>query len=280
MNPERELKMEVNEKLRNLQLVELELFKKFCKVAKENKIRYFALGGTLLGAVRHEGFIPWDDDMDIGIPREDYDRFIEYCQNHDVPFELHTFRNDDGYYRYFSHIEDPSVKIRRRDKTVEEISSAWIDIFPLDGMPNNKIIRNIHKYHILYRRAMYRLSCFSKVVDVNKKNRPLHEKIIIKAGQILPTEKMFNVRKELVKLDRVLKKYPYRKSHYLVNAMGAYKFNEMFHKKYYGKGRMYKFEDMYIRGPVDYDTVCTQLYGDYMKPPSEDVKNHHASEIV
>ncbi|WP_308603316.1 LicD family protein [uncultured Fibrobacter sp.] len=270
----------MNNSLRRLQLKELELLKSFQKICAEQSFSYFALGGTLLGAVRHKGFIPWDDDIDIGIPREDYERFLDYCQNHEVPFELHTFRNDDSYYRYFSHIEDPSVKIRRRDKTIEEVSSAWIDIFPLDGMPNNKFFRAVHKYHILYRRAMYRLSCFSRVVDVNKKNRPLYEKLLVKIGQIFPVEKILHVGKELRKLDRVLKKYPYRKSFYLVNAMGAYKFREMFHKKIYGEGKMYPFEDTEIRGPVDYDFVCTQLYSDYMTPPRQEERNHHQSVMV
>ncbi|MCM1270590.1 MAG: LicD family protein [Ruminococcus flavefaciens] len=272
--------MVANEKLRNLQLVELELLKKFQKTAEKYNIKYFALGGTLLGAVRHNGFIPWDDDIDIGIPREDYEKFIKICQKTSQPFELHTFKNDSNHYRYFSRIEDPTVKIKRRDKSVEEISSAWIDIFPLDGMPNNDFRRKLHKYYVLYRRAMYRFSCFSIGVDVNKKNRPLHERILVKIGLILPMEKLLSTQKQLIKLDRTLKKYPYIDSHYLVNAMGAYKFNEMFHKKYYGKGKLYKFEDIMINGPVDYDTVCKQLYGNYMKPPSEEVKNHHSSEVI
>ena len=272
--------MVVDEKLRRLQLVELELLKKFQETAEKHNIKYFALGGTLLGAVRHKGFIPWDDDIDIGIPREDYERFIRICQTEKMPFELHTFRNDSNHYRYFSRIEDPTVKIRRTDNTVEEISSAWIDVFPLDGMPNGELMRKLHKFHVLYRRAMYKLSCFSLGVNVNKKNRPLSERIIVKIGLILPVEKFLSTKNQLVKLDKTLKKYPYRKSHYLVNAMGAYKFNEMFHKKYYGKGKLYRFEDITIMGPIDYDTVCTQLYGDYMTPPSEDAKNHHSSEVI
>ena len=266
--------------IRDLQLVDLELFKKFAEFAKENNITYFALGGTLLGAVRHKGFIPWDDDMDIGIPREDYERFISLWEKKNPKFELHTFKNDKKHYRYFSRIEDPTLKILRNDNITEEISSAWIDIFPLDGMPNNKILRYIHKEYILYRRAIYKLSCFSLGVNLNKKNRPFAEKVFIKIGKILPVEKMLSTKKELIKLDKALKRFPYNKSNYLVNAMGAYKFREMFHKKYYGNGRAYEFENTIIWGPNDYDTICRQLYGDYMTPPSENERNHHSSEMA
>ncbi len=266
--------------LRDLQLVDLTLFKKFASFAAEYDIKYFALGGTLLGAIRHKGFIPWDDDMDIGIPREDYEKFLDLWEEKHPNFELHTFMNDSKHYRYFARIEDPAVKILRNDSTVEEISSAWIDVFPLDGSPNNRIIRDIHKEYILYRRAMYRLSCFSLGFNHDKKNRPFVEKFFIKIGKTLPVEKILNTKKELVKLDKALKRFPYSKSNYLVNAMGAYKFREMFNKQYYGIGKVYQFEDTFIWGPDDYDTICKQLYGDYMTPPKETERNHHSSEVV
>ena len=266
--------------LRKLQLTELELFKKFAQFAQEHHIRYFALGGTLLGAVRHHGFIPWDDDMDIGVPREDYDRFLEICRTKNVPFEVHSFFNDDTYFRYFAQIQDPSIKVVRNDKQVQEITSAWVDIFPLDGMPNNGLLRRVHKYYVLWRRAAYRFSRFSSGVDFSKSKRPLSERVLIRIGKILPVEKIFNTKKELLRLDRALKRFPYAKSDYLVNAMGAWKFNEMFHKKYYGDGKPYPFEDTTVWGPEDYDHVCTQLYGDYMTPPKDADKNHHKSEII
>ena len=265
--------------LKDIQSEELKILEKSIEYFEKKDINYYLSSGSFLGAVRHKGFIPWDDDMDVGIPREDYEKFINLCNTEKVDFELHTFKNDSNHIRYFARIEDPTITIVRNDRMTEEISSAWIDVFPLDGMPNNKIIRIIHKKYILYRRALYKLSCFSKSANINKKNRPLVEKILIKIGLIFPVEKIFNTKKQLLKLDKALKRFSYNKSNYLVNAMGAYKFNEMFHKKYYGEGKYYKFEDTEVFGPSDYDTVCTQLYGDYMTPPIESERNHHGSKI-
>lgn len=271
----------MNEELRELQLVDLRILKDFINVCKENDITYFALGGTLLGAVRHKGFIPWDDDIDVGVPREDYDKllkiFYKYENEH---FRLFNFKDNDEYYRYFSRIEDSSIKLIRTDNLTEEISSAWIDVFPLDGMPNNAVLRKVWKYVILYHRAMYKLSCFDIAVNVNKKGRPLHERFLVQIGKLINTKKFLNTRKRLFKLDKALKRFPYKNSKYLVNAMGAYKFNEMFNKEVYGNGSYYDFEDIKIFGPTNYDFVCKQLYGDYMTPPNEDERNHHESSII
>lgn len=274
--------MNVNKSLRNLQLSELNLFKEFTKVCEKEELTYFALGGTLLGAVRHKGFIPWDDDMDLGMPRPDYERFLKLCDDNNYHFELHTYKNDKSHMQCFAKIEDPNIKVRVNTKTakVATETSAWIDIFPLDGMPNNVVLRTIWKYYLLYRRAMYKFSCFDIEVDVSKKNRPIIEKILIKIGKVIPISKILNPKKEITKIDKAMKRFEYDKCNYLVNAMGAWKFKEMFHKKYYGEGKYYKFEDTKVFGPVDYNTICTQLYGDYMTPPKEEDKNHHSSEII
>lgn len=268
--------------LRQLQLKELELLKVFQKICADNKISYFALGGTLLGAIRHKGFIPWDDDIDVGIPRPDYERLCKILENEKLGdnIRFHTFHNNEEYIRYFGHLEDTSFKIVRHDKIKAEETYAWIDLFPLDAMPNNCIRRKLRVYHVLLLRAMFRFSGFDRLVDVNKKGRPLHERILVWVGLHTPIQKLFDTRKCLARMEKVLTSTPYEKSNYLVNAMGAYKFREMFNKKYYGEGKMYPFEDTEIRGPVDYDFVCTQLYGDYMTPPKVDDRNHHSLETV
>lgn len=272
----------MDDSLRQLQLKELELLKFFQKICADNNISYFALGGTLLGAIRHKGFIPWDDDIDVGIPRPDYERLCKILEEKDLPegLRFHTYKNSEDYIRYFGHIEDTSFKIVRHDKIKAEEAFAWIDLFPLDAMPNNSLLRKLKVYQVLVLRAMFRFSCFDRLVDVNKKGRPLHERILVWIGLHTPIQKVFDTKKCLARMERALTSSAYEKSDYLVNAMGAYKFREMFHKKYYGVGKMYPFEDTEIRGPVDYDFVCTQLYGDYMTPPKMDDRNHHNLQTV
>ncbi len=117
--------------LRKLQLAELGMAKKFVAFCDEHDLRYYMLSGTFLGAVRHKGFIPWDDDMDFGMPREDYDRLLEMCQNKKVQFEAHNWfvdHADLNHYRYILRIEDPSITLQRSFAENDEISSAWIDI--------------------------------------------------------------------------------------------------------------------------------------------------------
>lgn len=272
----------MDQSLRVLQLKELDLLKYFQQVCKENNIIYFALGGTLLGAIRHKGFIPWDDDIDVGIPRPDYDRLCEILEKKTVdgPIKFRSYKNSEDYIRYFGHLEDSTFKVIRHDKLKAEETFAWIDLFPLDAMPNNAWFRKLKVFQVLVLRALFRFSCFDSLVDVHKKGRPLHEKVLVWIGLHTPIQKFLNTKKCLRALERALTSTSYEKSNYLVNALGAYKFREMFHKKYYGEGKMYPFEDTVICGPEDYDFVCTQLYGDYMTPPKMDNRNHHGLETV
>ncbi len=272
----------MDDSLRQLQLKELELLKLFQKICADNNISYFALGGTLLGAIRHKGFIPWDDDIDVGIPRPDYERLCKILEQGTLgeKIKFRSFKNTESYIRYFGRLEDESMKIVRHDNIKVEEAFAWIDLFPLDAMPNNAVLRKIKVFQVLVLRALYRFSCFDTLVNVNKKGRPLHERILVWIGLHTPVQKLFNTKKCLGKLEKALTSTDYEKSNYLVNAMGAYKFREMFHKDYYKEGASYPFEDTEIRGPVDYDFVCTQLYGDYMTPPKVDDRNHHGLQAI
>ena len=156
---------------------------------------------------------------------------------------------------------------------------AWIDIFPLDGMPLNYIERKIHMFRLLFNRCLLKLSQFDQVVK-NLNDRPWYEKVIIKIAILCPfITKNLNEHRYFNKIDCLLKKYRYEDNEYVVNFMGAYKFREMFPKKVYEETTLYSFEDMMVQGCKDYDFYLRQMYGDYMKVPDDKDKNKHFTEI-
>ncbi len=267
--------------LKEMQNVELEILKVFLNICEKHNFKYFMLGGTLLGAIRHKGFIPWDDDIDVGMPRSDYDKFLKIAEK-EIPlnYGIKTFENSEHFIKYHSRLENHNYEFISSSYKIPQKMYAWIDIFPLDGMPNNKIAINLHKFHLLYLRAKAQLAQFDETLDLSNKKRPLHERIIIWAGKYLKYGRNKNPLEAMRRLDKSLRKYPYDNSNYLVNFMGAYKFKEMFNKEKYGEGVLYDFEDVKLCGPVDYDYVLKQLYGDYMIPPAEADKNRHNTEIV
>ena len=260
----------------------LHVLREVTRVLEELKIPYFMQGGTMLGSIRHGGFIPWDDDVDLGIPRADYDRLLkEVSARLPENLELRTYDDETDHHYYFARIVDTRYQIRRMGSIEERLENIWVDLFPLDGMPNGFISRQWHKMRLLMTRLKFHLSCFEKV-NIKRPGRPLVERIIIRIAMITRVGKWWNTRKQLDKMDRLLKKYPPEKSEYLVNFTGqtSFKFNEMFKKEVYGRGKEYPFEDMVLVGPEQYDAYLKSLYGDYMTPPREEDRNAHAAELV
>ena len=185
------------------------------RVLEELNIPYFMQGGTMLGAIRHGGFIPWDDDVDLGIPRADYDRLLkEVSARLPENLELRTYDDETDHHYYFARIVDKRYQIRRMGSIEERLENIWVDLFPLDGMPNGFISRQWHKMRLLMTRLKFHLSCFEKV-NIKRPGRPLVERIIIKVAMITRVGKWWNTRKQLDKMDRLLKKYPPEKSEYL-----------------------------------------------------------------
>ena len=257
------------------QLSILNIFKEIKPFLEKSSTPYYLLGGSLLGAVRHKGFIPWDDDIDIGIVREDYERFLEtVSKNLPEHLELRSYRDESDHHYYFSRIVDTRYVLSREGSLVSRKENLWVDIFPLDGMPNNWLLRRIHMLRLLWVRFCYHVACFDKV-NLKRPNRPLSERIIIAIVKNVHLGGHRDYKKWLVKLDKLLRKYKVKDSNWIVNFMGQYKFKEMFPKSYYGNGKLYTFEDMQLMGPEDYDKVLTQMYGDYMKEPEDCDKNVH-----
>lgn len=269
-------------KLNDTQNYILHLLKEVLQVLDELEIPYYMQGGTMLGAIRHKGFIPWDDDVDLGIPRDAYQSLLEKVQEK-LPqnLQLQTYEDETEHHYYFARIVDKRYQIRRMGSLEERLENVWVDLFPLDGMPNGTLKRQWHKLRLLIVRLKYHLSCFEKV-NIKRPGRPLVERMIIKIATWTRVGKWFNTRKQLDKMDALLKKYPLEDSQWIINFMGqtSYKFNELFKKDVYGKKTMYPFEELQLVGPEQYDAYLKSLYGDYMTPPREADRNAHVSELV
>ena len=264
--------------LRDLQLCEMDIVKDVVDICKRHNLQLYMIGGTFLGAVRHKGFIPWDDDVDLCFKRSDYDRFLEIAPKElKEGYYLRHFETDPTMPYYPAQVVDPSFEILDVSAKIPKTRSAWIDLFPLDGMPDGAVSYFIHKYRLLYLRMMLKFSQFDQVVAVNLKNRPLHEKILVAVGKHLHLEGKLDTLKRMRLIDRCLKKYPFENCRRVVNFMGAYKFREVFARSVYEDVTDYPFEDITLPGPRDYDLVNRQLYGDYMTPPPVEEQNKHGT---
>ena len=131
------------DELREIQLKELALLKEVKRICKKYRLRYFLCGGTLLGAVRHQGFIPWDDDIDIMMPREDYEQFIRMASEEWQDYYYTNSARPDC----ITHVVDKKTTIIRTNCMKERRENLCIDIFPLDGMPKSAVGRIIYFYY-------------------------------------------------------------------------------------------------------------------------------------
>ena len=119
--------------LKHLQDVYLMMLKDFIKVCDENQIEYFLDGGSALGAVRHQGFIPWDDDIDIAMPRKDYDRFVHMCLD-DSRYKILSYETDEKYIYSFAKVVDSYTKLKEWGTAEYEQLGVYIDVFPMDNL--------------------------------------------------------------------------------------------------------------------------------------------------
>lgn len=263
--------------MNKLQKSEFEIAKKFKKTCDENNIKYTMLGGAMLGAIRHQGFIPWDDDMDFGLIRSDYEKLYNILLNHS-DLKVLSYKKEDTH-DYPFKIVDTSVQLKSKNYEKETEKYAWIDIFPLDGMPSNRILQKIHKLRLLKDRALLKLSQLSTGVAISNPNRTNFEKTVIFLGKLFKADAVLNEHKLMINLDRHLQLYSADNSQYLVNFMGAYKFKEMFPAEIYKNHENFIFENTFFCGIKNYDQYLRGMYGNYMQLPRLKDRDKHKVKI-
>lgn len=130
--------------LRKLQLLEFKILLEFKRICEKHNLRYFLIGGTLLGAVRHKGFIPWDDDIDVGMPREDYEIFKVIAKEElGEEYFFQTYETDSGYANLFGKIRlNGTEYLEKANQHCLKHKGIWIDVMPLDKVPESKIFQN------------------------------------------------------------------------------------------------------------------------------------------
>lgn len=243
-------------------------FDRFCR---ENGLRYYALGGTLLGAVRHEGFIPWDDDADVGMPRTDYEELARLMGNgiHDG-YVLETETSEDEKYCYtFAKLYDTSTTL------IEHVSTGlkrglFLDIFPLDGLGNGPQpdMKWFHK--IKNRNAFY----IARITSIRKGRSFLKNlaAVLVKAvpGSIV------NNRDLRIRISRMCKKYDFDASRWAGSMLEDLWDNGIVPRAYFGNPTEYPFEGHMIFGAEHAEEFLTALFGDWRQlPPEEKRVTHH-----
>lgn len=252
---------------RQIQLIQLEMLIEFDRICRKYRIPYSLDGGTFLGAVRHKGFIPWDPDIDVIMLREDYERFfvISKSELDTTKYFLQDYRTDK-YYRWgYSKIRRLGTEfIRTGQEHMKMMTGIFIDVFALDNVPNNKVIRLIHKaFCYCCRRIMW-----SEVGKETCDN--LFLRVFYQILYKIPRSFIFNIlnfvcdkcNSKETELVRYMT-YPYIKKLYGSS------------KKYFDNLSEYSFEGHRFLAFEDYNSYLTLMFGDYMTlPPVEKRKSH------
>ncbi len=274
--------------LSDLQKAELRLLKELDVVCRKHNIKYYVVDGTLLGAVRHKGFIPWDDDIDITMTRPEYEKFKEIADK-ELPLSMYLSTVDTpGHVWLIPRIIDRNTRFYLNSAEKKKEIGAWVDILVLDGIPEPGLKKSVWSLSYLFARLLYQFSNFSTSVNIHRKDRSWIEKIAIKFAKITHIELLLNPVKMGHFYDWICAINDYDKCKSCCVLGNFYeqtgmlpKIKGIIPKKWVGDGIEYQFEDMTVLGFQETDKYLTFYYGDYMQlPPVEKrVSQHYVTKI-
>ena len=247
----------------------------FDEVCEKNHLRYYAIGGTFLGAIRHKGFIPWDNDIDVAMPRVDYDKVVEIISNRNDGFVIETPQSQAKDYLYsVAKLYDTTTTLIENLK-VETVRGVYLDIFPIDGIGNS--MEEVSKN---YKRINFLNNIFAVRTCAIRPQRAWWKNLAIHLANVVP-ERVFSTKKLLVKLDNLCRKHDFEKSEYVGVLLTQYGTKYIMPRPLFDKRRRYQFENLTIYGVEDYEAYLSLLFGDWKKlPPKEQQVEGHDYKYI
>ena len=227
----------------------------------KHKLKYYLAYGTLLGAVRHQGFIPWDNDVDIWMLREDYERFKSlYKEENNSRYTMLNVYDTKDYFVTTRVVDSKTIyypvkKIKLKDMGI------YIDIFPLDPVPNSTLENMM--FWIKARMLGIIIGVSSQSGFYQSKNWY----ITLAKAVLYPIIKLFNCRDMAILLDKMGKRYDANKCTRIANLSGYGRRRETFNKTVFNKSTQLLFDGHLYNVPENYDFILSQIYGAYMNPP-------------
>lgn len=245
----------------------LDILSSIAKYCDTNNFRYYLAYGTLIGAIRHKGFIPWDNDIDIWMPRPDYNKLREMVKDNPINENILCldYRNERTF--PFLKASDKRTRLKEHFLVTENNLGLYVDILPLDGLPDDNVARKkiyseVEKYKRLFSLANYRFNTGSS------------RKMKLFKNLFYPISRLMSSKKICTKIDTLCSEYEYDKSQYVGNVVWGYTQKEALRREWFKESECL-FEGKYYKIPHNYDEVLRTYYGDYMKLPSEDKRIVH-----
>lgn len=253
--------------IKSIQLDILQSIHQFCET---KNIRYSLAYGTLLGAIRHKGYIPWDDDIDVMMPRPDYERFIREYPGYNDRYNVQTYNNDDSYYLWCAKVFDN----RTEQITFPTKSGVCVDVFPIDGLPNT--LDEVRKYIQTKRTLFFRRLVFTCKNNSYRPGNKLVNSIKYFIKRILVPSRSSVIKK----IEQLYKSYPYETSNYVGDIIDMFGERGWLKKEIFEHYTTATFENLQVRIIKDYDSFLKARYGDYMQlPPEEERVPGHAAPV-
>ena len=255
----------------------LDVLRYFTELCKKHGLTYYCCGGTAIGAIRHGGFIPWDDDIDVFMPRPQYDRFIQLASTIDLGcYELITPYNNANYPLFFAKLCNRKTTLIEKADT-PCVHGLYIDIFPIDGAPDDvSLAQAMEARFRKTKNKLEAISTHSSFVDYMRLLMTLKE-----WGRFVRKTIGFFFRKTyrehlLRQLAAISYRYDFNTSTLVAVYCGSYGPKEVFPKEWLQSTVPFSFEGLTVDLPSGYDYYLRQYYGDYMKlPPEEQRMAHH-----